>query len=188
MRPRSMVLPDSVLAPKQRGLASRFARATVFFLVGAISATELYPQMVVGRHAEDNRTFERTAARSATPDVTWDQTAAFLRDSAENTGGPIPPVSFAAQPAPAAKEAQSPADEAASVAAEKSRRRVEAKFARTKRSSPRRNGSAYQQEPSYWVTGRGSFASGGPQFGSDFGPRQSHGTQFDRRGPFAMWR
>jgi hypothetical protein len=166
MRPRSMVLPDSVLAPKQRGLASRFARATVFFLVGAISATELYPQMVVGRHAEDNRTFERTAARSATPDVTWDQTAAFLRDSAENTGGPIPPVSFAAQPAPAAK----------------------AKFARTKRSSPRRNGSAYQQEPSYWVTGRGSFASGGPQFGSDFGPRQSHGTQFDRRGPFAMWR
>ena len=185
MRPR---VPDSVLAPKQRRLASRFAGATVFFLFGAITATELYPQTVVDRHSDDNSTFERTAARSVTPDVISDQTAAFLRDSAENIGGPIPPVTFAAQPAPAAKEAQAPADKAASVAAEKPRRRVEAKFARTKGSSPRRNGSAYQQEQSYWTAGRGWLPSGGPQFGFDSGPSQSHGTQFDRRGEFAKWR
>jgi hypothetical protein len=177
-------VPDSVLASKQRGLlASRFAGATVFFLVGAITATELYPQTVVDRHSEDNSTFERTAARSATPDVIADQSL-----SAEKIGGPIPPVTFPAQPAPAAKAAQSPADKAAFVAAEKPRRRIAANFARTKRSSPRRNGSAYQQKPSYWAPGRGWLPSGGPQFGFDSGPSQSHGTQFDRRGEFAKWR
>jgi hypothetical protein len=190
MRPRATVLPDLVLAPKRRGLASRFAGATVFFFVGAITATELYPQMVENRRFEGNRSWEsqQTAARSTTPDVFSDRTAVFLHDSALNTGGPIPPVTFTpAQPAPAAKDAQSTADEAASVAAEKPRRRVEAKVARTKASSPRRYGT-YQQEQSYWATGRGWSPPGGPQFGFNFGPRQSQATQFDRRGQFAMWR
>jgi hypothetical protein len=191
MRPRAIVLPNSVLAPKRRGFASRFAGATVFFFVGAITAAELYPQMVENRHFEGNRSSEsqQAAARATTPDVFSDRTAVFLHDSVLNTGGPIPPVTFApAQPAPAAKDAQSTADAAASVAAEKPRRRVEAKFARTKGSSPRRYGSTYQQEQSYWATGRGWSPSGGPQFGFNFGPRQSQATQFDRRGQFAMWR
>jgi hypothetical protein len=192
MRPRAMVLPDSVLAPKQRGLASRFAGAIIFFLVGAITATELYPQMVVDRHSDDNRTWdsERTAARS--PDMLSDRTAVFPQDDALNTSGPIPPVTFSpAQPTPAVKEAQSPADEAASVAAEKPPRRIEARSARTKASSSRRNGSTYQKEPSYGAAGTGWFPFGGAQTGFDFAPRQSQSrgtTQLDRRGQFATWR
>jgi hypothetical protein len=89
MRPRAIVLPDSVLAPKRRGLASRFAGAMVFFFVGAITATELYPQMVENRHFEGNRSSEsqQAAARATTPDVLSDRTAVFLHDSALNTGG-----------------------------------------------------------------------------------------------------
>jgi hypothetical protein len=192
MRPRAMVFPESVLGPKQRGLASRLAVAITFFLVGAITATELYPQMVVDRHSEDNRTWDsqRTAVRS--PDVISDRTAVFPQDSALNTGGPIPPVTFApAQPTPAVKEAQSPADEAASVPAEKPPRRIEARSARTKATSSRRNGSTYQKEPSYGAAGTGWFPFGGAPTGFDFGPRQSQSrgiTQLDRRGQFATWR
>jgi hypothetical protein len=192
MRPGAAVSQDGILAPKRSGLASRFAGAILFFLVGAITATELYPQMVVDRHSDDNRTWdsERTAARS--PDVLSDRTAVFPQDDALNTGGPIPPVTFApAQPTPAVKEAQSPADEAASAAVEKPPRRIEARSARTKASSSRRNGSTYQKEPSYGATGTGWFSFGGAQTGFDFGPRQSQSrgtTQLDRRGQFATWR
>jgi hypothetical protein len=92
MRPGAAVSQDGILAPKRSGLASRFAGAILFFLVGAITATELYPQMVVDRHSDDNRTWdsERTPARSTTPDV--DRTAVFPQEDASNTGGPIPPV------------------------------------------------------------------------------------------------
>jgi hypothetical protein len=131
MRPRAVVVPDGVLTPKRRGLASRCAGAIVFFLVGAITATELYPQMVVDRHSDDNRTWDPARTAAWSPDVISDRTAVLPQDSALNTGGPIPPVTFApTQPKPAVKEAQSPADEAASVAAEKPPRRIEARSAR----------------------------------------------------------
>jgi hypothetical protein len=194
MRPRAVILPDGVLAPKQLGLASQFARAIVFFLIGAITATELYPQMVVDRHSEDNRTVdsERTAVRSATPDVSSDRTAVFPQDDPLNSGGPIPPVTFApAQPTPAVKEAQSPADEAASAAVEKPPRRIEARSVRTKASSSRRSGSTNQKEPSHGAAGTGWFPFGGAQTGFDFGSHQSQSrgtTQLDRRGQVATRR
>jgi hypothetical protein len=150
--------------------------------------------MVVDRHSEDNRTVdsERTAVRSATPDVFSDRTAVFPQDDALNIGGPIPPVIFApAQPTPDVKEALSPADEAASVAAEKPPRRIEARPVRTKASSSRHNASTYQKEPSYGAVGTGWFLFGGAQTGFDFGPRQSQSrgnTQLDRRGQFATSR
>jgi len=178
MRSRFVLLPDHVLAPKRRALGWRLVGAIVFFFVGAIAATELYPQVVVDHHSKYSGASDsgRAAAPSSAPNAISDRPGTFSRrDSAEYAGRPIPQFTFAStQPPAAAKETQAPADEAqsASVVAVEKPRRTENKSARNKRSSHRHNGNTqdrhYQERPSYLAAGRGWNPGGGSQGGFDF--------------------
>jgi hypothetical protein len=197
MRPRLVLSPDDGLTPERHGLASRVTGAIVCFLVGAIAATELYPQMVADRHSEYARVSpsERAASPSTLPDAISSKAGVFsLRDSAERTGGPIPPVPFGESPPQTTGGTRIAANEAPSasaVSAEKPRR-TESKSVRIKHSSHRSNGNTqdqpYREQSTSWTATTGWNPWTGSQSGFGFGPRQDRGTQVDRRGQFAMWR
>jgi len=103
--------------PERRGVASHLAGAILFFLLGAIAATALYPHADADRHSEDNSISDSRHVAALTPatDAISDRSSAFVsQDGADNTGGPIPKPTFAApQPvvAAAAMEAQALIDE-----------------------------------------------------------------------------
>jgi len=158
MRSRFIFFPDHVLATKPRGAASRVAGAIVFIFLGAVGATELYPQVTEVRDSG------RAASPIAAPDAISYRPGAFSsRDSAEYLGGPIPQLTFPpTQPPAVAKETQAVAheDHSASVVGVEKPRRTETKSAHKKRNSHRGNGNTqariYREQPSYWAVGSGS--------------------------------
>jgi hypothetical protein len=166
MRSRFIFLPDRVLAPKTRGAASRVAGAIVFIFVGAVAATELYPQVIADRHSEYTQVRDsgRAAPPIPAPDAISHRPEAFSsRDSAEYLGGPIPQLTFPpTQPPAVTKETQAVAheDPSASVVGVEKPRRTETKSAHKKHNSHRGNGNTqdriYREQPSYWAAGGGS--------------------------------
>lgn len=195
MRSRFVSLSDHGLALEGRGLASRVASAIVFFLVGAIVARELYPQMVVHHDLEYGVSDSAPISARSPVSETVSYRAGVLpsRDNTERTGGPIPPVPFEQAPQQIVKTRVA-TDESRSdfsVAPEKSRR-TENKSARMKHSSRRSNGNRtdqpYREQSTYWATTTGWTPWAGSQSGFGFAPRQDRGSQGDRRGQFAMWR
>jgi hypothetical protein len=199
MRSRFVSVPSDVLAHERRGLASRVVGAIACFFIGAVVATELYPQNAVDRPSEHSKALDsgRVASPIPAPDAISDRAGALSpRNIAEYTGGPIPQITFPpTQPPAAARETQAMPDEgrSASVVPVEKSRRTENKSANRKRTSHRGNGDAqdrlYGEQPSYWVAARGWNSWGGYQGGFDYGPRPGRGIQqFDRRGQFAIWR
>ena len=189
MQSRFVFSPDPGRAPKQHGIASRVAGAIVFFFFGAIAATELYPQ--IGAHTDSGS--GPAAALSPVSNTTSDRVGtSSLRDSAERTGGPIPPVPFGEeQPQTIVETKVADTARSASPGSVGKARLTENKSARIKHNSRRSNGTAPDQpnreQSTYWATTTGANAWGGWQGGFGFGPRQDHGTQFDRHGQFTMW-
>jgi hypothetical protein len=156
MRSRFVSVPNT---PKAGGLASRVAGAIAFFFVGAVAATELYPQMVPDRHSEYRRASDsERAAPSPAPNPTSDRIGAS--SLAEYRAGPIPEPTFAPIQLPAAaKEARAQADEAQAASDVRMRkpRVVKSKYARNKGDSRRRNANSqdrvYQGELPYRAAG-----------------------------------
>jgi hypothetical protein len=190
MQSRFVFSSDQGRAPKQHGIPSRVAGAIVFFFFGAIAATELYPQ--IGVHSDPGS--GTAAALSPVRDTNSDRVGPSpLRDSVERTGGPIPPVPFGAEQPQTIVGTEVAASEArsASPGSVEKPRRTENKAARIKRSSHRGNSNIPDQpnreQTTYWATTTGANPWGSSQGGFGFGPRQDHGTQFDRRGQFTMW-
>jgi hypothetical protein len=190
MQSRFSFSSDQGRVPKQHGVASRVAGAIVFFCFGAIAATELYPE--IGAHSDPGS--GQAAALSPVRDTTSDRVGAFpLRDSVERNGGPIPPVPFGAGQPQIIVGTEVAADEArsASPGSVEKPRRTENRAARIKHSSHRGNSNSPDQpnreQSTYWATTTGANLWGSSQGGFGFGPRQDHGTQFDRRGQFTMW-
>jgi hypothetical protein len=193
---RFVLVPDQSLGYERSGLVSRVAGAIAFFIIGAVVATELYPQIAADRHSEHGTAWDsgRVASPTSAPEAVSDRAGAS-RDIAEYTGGPIPKMTFPpTQPPAAAKETPATAEEdrsASAVAADKPRL-MENKSGYKKRTSHRSNGNTqerpYWEQPSYWAAARGWNSWGGYQSGSDFGPRPGRGMQVDRRGQFVIWR
>ena len=196
MRSRLVLSPDHGLTHERHGLASRVTGAIVCFFVGAIAATELYPQMVADRHSEYGRVSpaERAATPSPLPDAISSQAEVLsLRDSVARTGGPIPPVPFGESSPKNTGETRVTANEtpSASPASVEKPRRTENKSAHIKHTSHRSNGNTqeqpYREQSPYWATTTGWNPWAGSQSGFGYGPRQDRGGQVDRRGQFAMW-
>lgn len=197
MRSRFVLVPDQSLGYERSGLVSRIGGAIAFFIIGAIVATELYPQIAADPRSERGTAWDSTRVASPTsaPEAVSDR-AADSRDIAKYTGGPIPEMTFPpTQPPAVAKDTQATAgeDRPASVVAAEKPRPMENKHAYKKRTSHRSNGNTqdrpyWEQQPSYWAAAKGWNSWGGYQGGSDFGSRPGRGTQFDRRGQFVMWR
>ena len=81
-----------------RGVASHLAGAILFFLLGAIAATALYPHADADRHSEDSSISDSRHVAALTPatDAISDRSSGFAsQDGAEYTGGPIPKPTFA---------------------------------------------------------------------------------------------
>jgi hypothetical protein len=172
--------------PNRRGVASRLASAILFFLLGAITATALYPHADADRHSEDSSISDsrHVAALTPAPDAISDRSSAFAsRDGAEYTGGPIPKPTFAApQPvvAAAAIEAQALTDEGHSASAANVGRPDQTgnKAIRKKEYGHRRNETQnrpYREQPSDGAVQR---------YWNPWG----WGNQFERPGRLATWR
>jgi hypothetical protein len=172
--------------PKRRGIASHVAASILFFSLGAIAATGLYPHANADRHSEDSGISDsrHMAGQTPAPDAISDRSKAFApQDRAEYTGGPIPKPTFEmTQPvvAAAAKEVQALTDEdhSASAANVRNPSRTGNKGIRKKEYGHRRNGTQnppYREQTSYGVVQR---------YGNPWG----WGNQFERPGQFAMWR
>jgi len=204
MRSRFVLSSDQgFLASKQSGLLSRTAGALVFCLVGAVAATQFYPQMFADRHAELLSATDagRTLAATTNADATLDRgsrAAAFSpRDEAQYTAGPIPgftslPTSI--EPA-AAKEGTIASDEdksAAPKAAEKPHRtkyRSTREYSYNRHSNTKAQERRYRQPPSTWVAGNSWNSWGGNSWGGNsWGGNTWAGrnTQFARQ--YDFWR
>jgi hypothetical protein len=156
MRSCLVSVPDT---PRAGALASRVAGAIVFFLVGAVAATELYPQMGTNRHSEyasvsDSRRSAPSPASNAASD------GIGATSSAEYWGGPIPEPTFAPIQLPgAAKKAQAQVDEARSAfdVTVRKPREIKNKYTHNKGANHRHNANAqdrYRGELPYWTAGR----------------------------------
>jgi hypothetical protein len=172
--------------PKRRGVASHLAGAILFFLLGAIAATVLYPHADADRHSEDGSISDsrHVAALTPAPDAISDRSSAFAsQDGAEYTGGPIPKPTFAApQPvvATAAIEAKALTNEDHSAAAVNVGRPDQTgnKAIRKKEYGHRRNETRNRpnrEQPSYGAVQR---------YWNPWG----WGNQFERPGRLAAWR
>jgi hypothetical protein len=143
----------------------------VFFFFGAIAATELYPQ--IGAHSDSGTA--PAAALSPVPDTSDPVGASSLRDSAERTGGPIPPVPFGEeQPQTIVETKVADTARSGSPGSVAKARLTENKSARIKHTSRRGNGTApdqpYREQSTYWATTGGNLW-GSSQGGFGFGPR-----------------
>jgi hypothetical protein len=67
VRSKFVLEPHHSLAHRERGFGWRVAGAIVFFVIGAIVATELYPQITADRHAEYNMSSNSGRATSPIP-------------------------------------------------------------------------------------------------------------------------
>jgi hypothetical protein len=172
--------------PERRGVASHLTGAILFFLLGAIAATALYPHADADRHSEANSISDSRHVAALTPahDAISDRSSAFAsQDGAEYTGGPIPKPTFAArQPvvAAAAIEAQALTDEDHSASAANVGRPDQTgnKAIRKKEYGHRRNETRnrpYREQPSYGAV-QGYWNPWG------------WGNQFERPGRLATWR
>jgi hypothetical protein len=171
--------------PERRGVASHLTGAILFFLLGAIAATALYPHADADRHSEANSISDSRHVAALTPahDAISDRSSAFAsQDGAEYTGGPIPKPTFAApQPvvAAAAIEAQALTDEDHSAsAASVGRPDQTGNKAIRKKYGHRRNETQsrpYREQPSDGAVQR---------YWNPWG----WGNQFERPGRLATWR
>jgi hypothetical protein len=172
--------------PKGRGVASHLAGAILFFLLGAIAATALYPHADADRHSGDGSDWDsrHVVALTPAPDAISDRSRAFASQGGdEYTGGPIPKLAFAApQPlvAAAAIEAQALTDEDHSASAANVGRQDQTgnKAIRKKEYGHRRNETQnrpYREQPSYEAAQR---------YWNPWGS----GNQFERPGRLATWR
>jgi hypothetical protein len=163
---------------KRRGVASRIAGATLFFLLGAIAATALYPHVDENRCSEGNGLSDTAAQTSALGAILPRSGSPSPREGTQYTGGPIPQPTFSAtQPVAAAGEAQALAHEGHPAAANGEKPDQTANRAAQKKYSHRRIGDGnhpYREQPSYW---------GAPGYWSPWGS----GNQFDRNHQF-VWR
>jgi hypothetical protein len=206
MRSRFVLSPDQgFLASKRPGLGSRVAGAVVFCLVGAVAATQLYPQMFANRHSGLSATEAGRAAASPAPAAAISErpggTAAFSpRAEAQYTGGPIPGFnSLPTQIEPAAvnEGAASPDDDksAAPKSAEKShhaKNRSTRSYSYNYGYSYSRHGKGkaqdrpYRQSPSTWVAGNSWNSWGSNSWGGNSWGSSGRGQQFARQSDF--WR
>jgi hypothetical protein len=174
------MLSQFVFSPKPKGrrITSRIASATLFFLLGAIAATALYPHVDANRRFESGGVSERALPASTFGAISPQSATLSPRGGAEYTGGPIPEPTFAVtQPAVGAAEGLAHDVHPASTVDGKKNDQTANKAVRKKEYSHRRIGNdnrQYHEQPSYW-TAQGYWNPGGA------------GNQFDRRGQF-VWR
>jgi len=119
MQSRFVLVPNQSFGYERSGLVSRVAGAVAFFIIGAVVATELYPQIAVDRRFEHGTAWDsgRVPSPTSAPEAISDRAGA-PGDIAEYTGGPIPQMTFPpTQPPVAAKETQTAAEEDRSVSA-----------------------------------------------------------------------
>jgi hypothetical protein len=164
--------------PRGRGIASRIASASLFFVLGAIAATALYPHADANRRFESGGVSDRAVPASTVNAISPQSATLSPREGAEYTGGPIPEPTFAAaQPAVGAAEGLAhDVHPAPTVDGEKMDHTAN-KAVRKKEYSHRRIGNdnrPYHEQPSYW-TAQGYWSPWGA------------GNQFDRRSQF-VWR
>jgi hypothetical protein len=165
--------------PEPRAIVPHVVGAILFFLLGAITATALYPN--TDRHSEgSNISVSRHVAALAPEDGS---NAFSPHDRTEYTGGPIPKPTFSAAPpvaTTATKETQALTDEDPSPSAANVERsdRTGNKAFHKKETAHRRSGTPnqpYREQPSYGAA---------QQYWAPWG----WGNQFARQGQFATWR
>jgi hypothetical protein len=161
-----------------RGIPSGIAGATLFFVLGAIAATALYPHTDANRRSESAGVSDRAVPASTFGAISPQSATLSPRERAEYTGGPIPEPTFAAKE-PVGGAAEALAHEGHPVSAVNGEKpdQTENTAVRKKEYSRRRIGKEnqpYREQPSYWT------AQG---YGSPWGA----GNQFNRRGQF-VWR
>jgi hypothetical protein len=166
--------------PERRSIVPQVVGAILLFLLGAITATALYPD--ADRHSEGGGISEsrHVAALALTPED--ESNASSPHGRTEYTGGPIPKPTFTAAPpvvTPATKETQPSTDEdhlpsAANVGRSD---QTETKPLHKKENAHRRRApnQPYREQPSYG-TAQQNWAPWG------------WGNQFARQGQFATWR
>jgi hypothetical protein len=167
--------------PKRRAVLPHVAGAILFFLLGAITATALYPN--ADRHSEGSTTSESRHVPAQAVAAEYEPNAFSPHDPTEYTGGPIPKPTFAAPPpvvTTAAQEAQAATDEDHSPSASNVGRSDQTgnKAVHKKETAHRRNGTPnqpYREQPSYGAV---------QQYWTPWG----WGNQFARQGQFATWR
>jgi hypothetical protein len=164
--------------PERRAIVPHVVGAILFFLLGAITATALYPN--ADRHSEGSTISEsrHVAAQALAPE---DESNTFApHDRTEYTGGPIPKPTAPPVVTTAAKETQALTDEdhspsAANVGISD---QTGNKAFHKKENAHRRNGTPnqpYREQPSYGAV---------QQYWTPWG----WGNQFARQGQFATWR
>jgi len=142
MRSRFVFVPDHHFAPKLGGLLYRVAGAIVFFLAGAVAATELYPQVIADRPSENRQASSSGQAAAPRPNSLSDTKGASL--PAAYIGGPIPEPTFAPiQLSTENKAAQAPGDEVSSARDSAVRKSRAAKIKSARGESHRHNVNAY---------------------------------------------
>ena len=164
--------------PRGPGIASRIASATLFFLLGAIAATALYPHADANRRSESAGVSDKAVPASTFGAISPQSATLAPREGAEYTGGPIPEPTFAAtQPGVGAAEGLAHDVHPAPTVDSEKLYHTANKAVRKKEYSHRRIGNdnrQYREQASYW-TAQGYWNSWGA------------GNQFDRRGQF-VWR
>lgn len=164
--------------PRGRGIASRIAGASLFFVLGAVAATALYPHADANRRSESGSVSDRALPASTFGTISPQSVTLSPREEAEYTGGPIPQPTFAAtQPLASATEAAAHEGHAASAINGEKPDQAGNKIVRKKEYRHRRIGNEnqpYREQPSYW-SAQGYWSPWGA------------GNQFDRRSKF-VWR
>jgi hypothetical protein len=169
--------------PERRAITPHIVGAILFFLMGAITATALYPN--ADRHSVGGTVSEsrHVAAQALAQEDESDAFSPHDRTEYEYTGGPIPKPTLAAAPpvaTTAAKEIQALADESHSPSA-----------ANVGRSEPTGNKASHKKENAHRRSGTPSQPyREQPAYGAvqPYWAQWGWGNQFARQGQFATWR